>query len=239
LQIADSKTLLPICNLKSAICNAMGRTMTRLPWWLTALALLLAAGLAHGLLAERWRPSGALEQAVARMDRVPLDIGEWQGQPVEVDEAAFAQAGARGYWARAYTNRRGEVVLAVLMCGRAGKMAVHTPEVCYRGAGFDLLGAPASVAVRDEDGEEAARFWTARFAKQGSAGGSLRLYWAWGDGDTWQAPANPRWEFRGRPLLYKLYVSHERAGTGDADPALDFLRQLLPALREHLPASES
>jgi hypothetical protein len=210
------------------------QTMTRLLPWLTALTLLLTAGLLHGLWSERWQPSGALEEAVARLELVPLEIGDWQGTAIEVDAAAFAQAGARGYWARSYAHRHGGTVLVILMCGRSGRMAVHTPEVCYRGAGFDMLETPARTVLRDELGDEHGTFWNARFAKQATSTSQHRLSWAWSDGGDWQAPANPRWEFRGRPFLYKLYASHELSSPSDADATAEFLRVLLPELKKIL-----
>jgi hypothetical protein len=209
--------------------------MTRLLACLTALTLLLTAGLLHGLWSERWRPSGALEEAVTRLQDVPLHIGDWDGKDVDADPEAFAQAGARGYWARSYTHRHGGgSVLVILMCGRAGRMSVHTPEVCYRGAGYDLLETPRPTTLRDEAGNPSGTFWNARFAKQAGTTGDLRLYWAWGDGTDWQAPTNPRWDFRGRPFLYKLYASHEISGPNDADSTAEFLRQLTAELKKVL-----
>ncbi len=187
---------------------------------------------------ERWQPSAALAQAARQLAKVPLEVGDWRGSDMEVDAGLFTLAGARSYWARRYTDRRGGgTVLAILMCGRSGKMAVHTPEICYRGAGYDLLQPPTSTVLRDDADEELGTFWTARFSKQSAAANDLRLYWAWSGGDSWQAPANPRWEFRGRPYLYKLYVSHELTGSSDLDPSAEFLRQLLPVLKESLPVA--
>jgi hypothetical protein len=207
--------------------------MTRLLPALTALTLLVTTGVVHGLWTERWRPSDALERAAARVATVPLEIGDWQGKDIDVDAEAFAQAGARGYWARTYTRPGGDSVLVVLMCGRPGKMAVHTPEVCYGGAGYELFESPTTIVVRDEAGVEQGVFWSARFSKQ--AGGSeLRLDWAWGDGHDWQAPGNPRWTFRGRPFLYKLYASHEISPGQAGDPTAELLSELLPKVRDAL-----
>ena len=204
--------------------------MTRLLPALTALTLLVVTGVVHGVCTERWRPSDALEQAATRVASVPLEIGDWQGKNLDVDAEAFAQAGARSYWARTYTRPGGDSVLVVLMCGRPGKMAVHTPEVCYGGAGYELFEAPAATVMRDPGGVERGVFWSARFSKQ--AGGSdLRLYWAWGDGAEWQAPANPRWTFRGRPFLYKLYASHEISPGQTVDATGELLSELLPVIR--------
>src|SRR5262245_47984638 len=112
--------------------------MTRLTASLVAALLLLVCGLAHGLWTERWSPSEALHHAAARVERVPMEIGPWKATAVETDSAAFFQAGALKYWARSYVDEnRKTPVLVILMCGRAGRMAVHTPEVCYRGAGYD------------------------------------------------------------------------------------------------------
>src|SRR4051794_23502366 len=118
--------------------------MPKLVATLVAVVLLVSAGVVHGLWTERWQPSPALEDAAEKVARVPLRFGDWVGKEGEPDPEAFAMAGARGYWTRTYTNERtGESVLVILMCGRAGRMSVHTPEVCYRGAGFDLADTPA------------------------------------------------------------------------------------------------
>ena len=62
---------------------------------ITAAALLLTAGVLHGPWTERWRPSGALQQAAARLDNIPREIGDWHGEDIDADAEVFAQAGAR------------------------------------------------------------------------------------------------------------------------------------------------
>ncbi len=198
-----------------------------------ALALLVVCGVVHGWWSERWQRSAVLEEALQRVERTPMTLGAWQAETLPADAKAFEQAGAQAYWMRTYTNKETrQSVLAILMCGRAGRMAVHTPEICYRGAGYELFEAPASTPIRDLQGDELGVFNTARFTKASSLGSDLRLYWGWNAGAGWQAPANPRWEFRGRPFLYKLYVSTEFASGRDA--AADFLRELLPELQAEL-----
>jgi hypothetical protein len=117
-------------------------------------------------------------------------------------------------------------VLAILMCGRAGKMAVHTPDVCYRGAGYDVGGDASAFKL------DGGQFWTARFTKKAAGkSSSLRLYWAWNSRAAWEAPTSPRWHFRGESFLYKLYVSHEMThGTRDADVTAEFLKEFVPQL---------
>ena len=198
-----------------------------------ALVLILVCGLVHGWWSERWQRSAALEEALAGVERVPLTIGAWQAETLATDAKAFEQAGAQAYWMRLYTHAQTrQSVLVILMCGRAGRMAVHTPEICYRGAGYELYDTPALASVRAEQGPGPAMFNTARFTKSSSLGSDLRLYWGWNAGEGWQAPASPRWQYRGRPFLYKLYVSTDYASGSDA--AADFLRALLPELDGNL-----
>src|SRR6266542_46101 len=121
----------------------------------SAVAIIAVCGVAHGLRAERWHQSAALEEALARFKQSPMEIGDWKGEALEGDAKAFAQAGAQAYWTRIYTNvRNRRSVLVILMCGRAGRMAVHTPERCYRGAGYELYDKPAPTPLRNDAGEE-------------------------------------------------------------------------------------
>ena len=200
---------------------------------LIAVATLFASGALYHLLA---RDSSQLDVAAGRVARVPSVIGDWQGHDETADDAAFAQAGANAYWMRSYVNQKTKAaVFAILMCGRSGKMAVHTPEVCYGGAGFELNDAPASCAFKNERGEKTSQFWAAHFVKKNGAPKHLRLFWAWNSRGEWEAVASPRWQFLGEPYLYKLYVSRDTGGapnvSAQADPAADFLREFLPVLK--------
>src|SRR5207302_6148175 len=211
--------------------------MSRTAAILMALGILTAGGLVHGFWSERWSASSDLEEAASRVDRVPLAAGDWQAQSVASDPAIFLQAGARGYWTRCYVNAKTKTTLfVILMCGRSGRMAVHTPEVCYRGAGYELGGRPDAWTVNSASGQELGTFWTARFLKRTGVTSDLRLHWGWSTGGLWQASANPRWQFGGEPFLNKLYVSHDAPvrGTNSAAAVEDFLRQFLPELHETL-----
>jgi hypothetical protein len=202
---------------------------------LTGLALLSLAALVHGVWTGRWEASHALEGASARVREVPLAFGDWQGQELPPDREAFARAGASGYWMRVYRNgQTGEAVTVLLMCGRAGKMAVHTPDLCYGGAGYEVVGEPAREAVPATS--PPAQFWAARFRKPGPAGdSSLRIHWGWSARDAWEAPARPRWHFAGAPFLYKLYIVRDATADGPGgDASLLFLETFLPELEKTL-----
>ena len=199
----------------------------------SALLVVLGSGLVHGWWTERWHSSPALGVAVARLGEVPLTIGPWKGEPVDVDPQAVAQANVAGCWMRRYTHGvSGEAVTVLLMCGRAGPVSVHTPEWCYGGAGYEMAGAPTRLALGPVADLPPAQFWTARFAKLAPAvPEQLRIFWAWGAAGAWTAPDRPRLAFARQPVLFKLYVLRSLRSASERledDPCVEFMRQLLP-----------
>lgn len=204
--------------------------------FLAAVAALLAGGAAYRNVAGA---NPELDEACARVAQVPYDIGDWKGAPLDAEERTFQSAGAQRYWMRSYASARLKTsLLVILMGGRAGKMAVHTPEICYRGAGYEMADRPAPADFQSELGEPLGRFWTAKFSKKAGVTTELKLYWGWNADGLWQAPDSPRWRFRGQPFLYKLYVSHDLTGLSGASagPGVvqDFARQFLPEARRAL-----
>jgi hypothetical protein len=179
---------------------------------LVALGVVLAAGLVHGILTNRWSKSQELEAAVSRLRLLPEQVGAWQARPVDLDSRALQQAGAEGHWLRRFTNARtGASVTIILLCGGTGNMAVHQPEDCYRGAGYEMAAPASSYALPSEGKDSTGTLWTARFRKEDAAGSvQLRIWWSWLADGRWQAPDSPRLAFAGFPVLYKLYAVRGR-----------------------------
>jgi hypothetical protein len=207
--------------------------MLRILVIVTAGGLVIGPALLQGLWTGRWSGSRELEAAAARLERVPLTVGDWQGEPAELDDREVKQAELAGHVTRRYQNRRtGSVVAVVVMCGRPGPVSVHTPDVCYRGAGYGLSGPPLRFAP--DPGGIPAEFWTVKFRRKKPVGGSRRrIFWAWNADGRWQAPDNPRLTFARFPALYKLYVIRELSGDDEPleeDPCKDLMQQLLPEL---------
>jgi hypothetical protein len=137
-----------------------------------------------------------------------------------------------------YVNQKtGQAVSVLLMCGPFGPMSVHTPDVCYRAAGFDAVAPPARREVATEAGPPG-EVRHAVFRKLESAvPRHLRICWSWSADGPFRAPDRPRVTFRGKPALYKLYVLREVAAPDealDADPCLELLGRLLPAMERAL-----
>jgi Protein of unknown function (DUF3485) len=202
------------------------------------VALVVGAGAAHGLRTDRWSRSEDLRQAVAHLDRVPKQVGDWRGEDIEQNEddaESMARAGILGHVQRRYVNRTtGQQLSVLLVCGRGGPISAHTPDVCYTGIGYKEVRAKQRVGLTA--GPD--KFWAAHFAKPNAVVPKrLEIYWAWSrPGAEWAAPDNERAAFARHPAVFKLYVVREAAlaTRPDDDGVRDFTARLLPELRTAL-----
>jgi hypothetical protein len=203
---------------------------------LAAFTVLLASTVVHGLWTQRWTSSEALDNAAARLGAVPATAGPWVGAEVDVDPDPFRQARAVSYWTRQYTCADSSAsITVILMCGRAGHMAVHSPDVCYRGAGYEMVGEQRREMVTVSSGVQAA-LWTAHFRQPARlTGRALQIHWSWTSDGSWQAPSSPRWTFGGAPYLYKLYIVSDAApDSAGRNVTTEFLQEFLPTLQRSL-----
>jgi hypothetical protein len=169
-----------------------------------------------------------------------MTIGDWRGRSLELNREQLAMAEIAGYVARCYEDPlSGTTVTVILVCGRPGPIAVHTPDICYAGAGYEPLEPPVRRRLLVGPSGTAAAFRHAVFAKSDTAVPTyLRILWSWTADGNWAAPENPRLVFAPHRVLYKLYVIR----TMDAperpiedDPSLAFLEALLlPELKRAL-----
>src|SRR5262245_49482010 len=137
-----------------------------------AVAAVAATGYVHGVWTNRWQNSPALEQAVGRLERVPLAVGSWRGEVQALPARHAEAAGFAGHLLRRYERPDGGAVTVMLAAGRAGPLSVHTPDVCYGGAGFALAGEAVRHAASDAAAGGAhgrpAEFWKGKFTKPGA-----------------------------------------------------------------------
>jgi hypothetical protein len=194
------------------------------------LVVVVAAGAVHGVRTDRWSPSPQLQHALGNLARVPPTVGDWGGEDLPYEPKDMEGAGIKGCVFRSYRNPHSrEVVSVLIVCGRGGPISVHTPDVCYAGAGYrQLTDAKAKdVGV----GGQRNAFWVARFGKPGVVPVQLEIYWAWSrDGRTWEAPENPRTALARSPALHKMYVVRQFApGSREesADSCQEFLQRAL------------
>ena len=206
--------------------------MTR---WIAALigsTALIACGIVHGFWTDRWAAPVETTQAAERLNDIPLELGDWDGEILEV-KPNEAGASVAGCIKRRYVHRKtGTTVSLLLVCGRPGPVSIHTPEACYGARGFSV-----GVKNRYEAGE-GDRLWKTDAVRDTTTEETrLRQNWGWSDGSAWTAADEARVQFARRPVLHKLYVVRELSGLNESnrnEPCEEFLTHLLPALRKTL-----
>jgi hypothetical protein len=170
-------------------------------------ALVLATAIVQGLWSDRWTDSSADSQYLAeRIDRLPLKLGDWQGEDIAAAPRELRAAGAVGHLSRIYRNRlTGEQVSLFLICGHMRHVSVHTPDRCYPANGFEQQGEPQHFTIKTSAGP--VETFTTTFRQEEATGvHKQRVFWTWGYEAQWQAPDNPRVTFGGVRALYKLYL---------------------------------
>lgn len=195
---------------------------------LTVAALVAFAGVVHGLWTDRWNMSDEPGASAAKLDQMPMVLGDWQGETVDKETAP--PAGVVGTLCRRYVNSRtGAYVTILVVTARPGPACIHTPDACYVASGYKF----SSLTKHTLKADPPAEFWTAPFWKQRAADQrTLRIFWTWNATGTWQAPDSPRFTFARYPVLHKLYLVREMATPEeplDGEACLEFMEQFQPA----------
>jgi len=203
---------------------------------LTALVAVLVCGTVHGLWNNRWGSSRELAASAAKLARVPLSLEDWEGRDVQVERRPGTEMA--GELHRRYVHRRtSQVVSIFIVCDRPGPVSIHTPDVCYEAAGYEVQSPTTFVPQLGSDAP-AAQFRTARFRKKVTVDPTfLRIFWSWNATGAWQAPDDPRWAFPSQAALFKLYLIRETTGADEpleTDPCVELMKQLLPAMHQAL-----
>jgi len=179
----------------------------------------------------------ALNVAVAQLEEIPETIGYWESTSNTLSQREIEAAGIQGYIRREYRNpRTGYIVNLTILCGNSGPMSVHPPTACFQGVGYTLASGPLVTTITPPESADSYEFNKSSF-KQGDAAVPeiVRVFWAWSPDGKWAAPSNPRFSFRGRPYLYKIYVTDralEDRGTAALPQAEAFLKDALPTIAE-------
>jgi len=212
--------------------------------YLIAMAIVLCTGFVTGIRADRWHDSKILDAAAVRLQDLPMKIGDWEGEAGELPQRIIEQSEVSGYVLRRYLNPKTRDAVSVFIgCGRPGPVAVHTPEVCYAGGGYELLGS-RHVSIEVDPSAAKSEMVTSDFRNPPSQDpGFLRIFWAMSADGSWAVPMSPRSAYWSAPVLFKIYVTRNLAKPSESlenDPCYEFSRKLLPELNKIMfPAPES
>jgi EpsI family protein len=117
------------------------------PWPLIAAAvaagcLMLVFGLAYRVVAAKLEgPVGTAPISPEALARFPMQLGDWVGEDVPMDEAVARATDTDARLNRRYVRKGGlEAVSFYIATGvKARDLMPHRPEVCYTGAGWTRM----------------------------------------------------------------------------------------------------
>lgn len=200
--------------------------------WGIVVGATVGVGWLHGRLINRWGVDPKLIEAGDRLSHIPDRVGEWQqtsSRPLAAGDREMLEC--TGEIVRTYVHQgSGATVNVALLVGPAGPMAVHTPEICYHSRNHTLLAPRARTSVRDVNDTEH-ELWTLAFRSPDLQARTMRVYYGWSTGGPWRAPDAPRFEFAGRPYLYKIQATCYQLRPShslETDELQEFLQYFLP-----------
>lgn len=118
---------------------------------LAAMLVAIEAGF-QGLRAHR--SMAEVEMPPWKLDQLPSDLGDWHGEPTEVDSRIFRNLGAAQTRATLYQPPFGQAVVAhiAIFDHELGGLP-HHPNLCYGGNGFRPVST-REIRIRTDSGRE-------------------------------------------------------------------------------------
>ncbi len=104
--------------------------------------LMLISSAAYRVLAARLEaPVNTTPISPAALERLPLQIGDWMGREVSLDEAIVRATDTDAHINRSYSRNNASQYISLYIASgvKARDLMPHRPEVCYTGAGWTLI----------------------------------------------------------------------------------------------------
>ena len=103
--------------------------------------VMLAFGLTYRVMAARLAaPANTTPVSQETLDQLPMEIGDWTGREMPVDEEIVKATDTDAHVSRRYTRAGGfqNISLWIASGVQTRDLMPHRPEVCYVGAGWTL-----------------------------------------------------------------------------------------------------
>lgn len=202
------------------------------------IAALMTAGVGYGVgaVSHRWGSTADLKSMAHRLDQTQRDLPGWElASMKKLAQAHADMLQTEGELVRTYVKvETGERVSVAVLLGPAGPVSLHDPDVCYLGSGYRVIIRPAPEKFKLGDRE--LTMWSTVMESPELGGEKIKVVWAWNDGSGWAAPENARFNFAGKPYLFKVQAVAAVDSSGKTPALQEFLRDFLPRLDEQIVA---
>lgn len=105
------------------------------------VVLLIGSGAGYRTLAGRYNLlTASVPLPPGTLARLPLQLGDWMGREMPLDEAVVRATDTDDHVNREYRHRHGQPAVSLFVAYGVNlrDLAPHRPEVCYPGAGWTL-----------------------------------------------------------------------------------------------------
>lgn len=203
--------------------------------------LVLGIGMAYHLkltgTGEGDEKLAAFTKAV--VENVPKSFGNWESEEAPLSPEEFKLTNCTGYVSRVYKNKStGDEISVYVVTGTARHITIHTPQWCYRAAGFVQNGAAQPYEVALPEANAPVSFTTASFQKDTEQGKQqLRIFWSFTDDGHWESPNDAKMYYAWRGAMFKVYlISPETRALESLEqsPNVAFAKEFMPVLNEAL-----
>ena len=204
------------------------------PWLRLASVALILAGSGGTRLWQEHRLARTLERGRVSpfpLAELPLILDAWKGRDAEMDPRIVRGSGSTDIVTRRYVNQKTGVSLdVVILYGPTSDMFIHTPELCYPAAGFEVLPGTVERSIPVE-GTGSVPFRSLAFTKgEGGLADTQEVYYSlWYDGRWTTQSTSPKASQR-IPGMYKVQLSRRISSRERRDldnPCEPFLASLV------------
>jgi hypothetical protein len=172
-------------------------------------------------------------------------LGTWSkvaNSDGKLDPEIARLAGSSDYVIRSYADSRtGEVVSLLLLYGLADSVFAHTPEVCYKAAGYSLV-PPIVDHEFKLPGSAAPIRYSSVFVGASAAGATQysEVIWSFWHAGTWLPEVASRWKmFRSSPGMFKIQIQRPASAlSSDDSPSESLLKEIVREINTRLERSK-
>lgn len=217
--------------------------MSRNQFIMLGVAALVITGSTyiHGKRTDRWEKyqPELLNEYTARLQNVPTAFGAWTSTQTDVDEEQFDASNCDGQFSRLFVNSEtGEQISVYLVSGRGYHVTIHTPNFCYKAAGFEQDREAAPFEFECPGMDDKSEVVHARFEKETPTETShLRILWTYNEKGSWRSPKLAKRTFGRADAMYKMYIirSTKRGVPSiEDDPSVQFAQEFIPLATQAL-----
>ncbi len=209
----------------------LSRPLKKRNYWTVVVVFVLAS-----LFVTRIHFSKEKRYSNTHLDNFPFEIGEWEGEDIEVDKYVTDILGTTDVLLRRYRNKEGDSLIFTIVYSGSHRSSFHPPEYCYIGGGAHLADK-GKEKIYIKEGEH---LMTNKLILKYQKGMIKAWYWYSAGSDFTDNYYLQQMYFIGNVLKGKnkggalIRVSTEKIENNSEEKAKEFIKMALPFLRKAL-----